>query len=70
MPMLNILLLGYDATIDAAILIADVAGRSDDVRRRQRRIETLVAGDREQVLRLHVDSALPGTIAPNDGGTS
>src|SRR5213592_1274888 len=44
------------AAIDAPILIADVAGRSKDIRGGQSRIETIVAGDREQILRLHVNS--------------
>src|ERR687891_135059 len=44
------------SAVDAAILVADVPGRPGDARRRQRRIETRVVGNREEVVRLRIHS--------------
>src|SRR6267378_2421076 len=41
-----------NALIDAACLVADIARRAEDRDRRQCRIETLIARDREQILGL------------------
>ena len=47
---------GVRALIYTTILIADVASRSKGILRGQCRIETIVTGDREQILRQEVDS--------------
>src|SRR2546430_13486682 len=44
------------ALVDAAGLIANIPRSADGRRRRQGRIESLVARESEQVLRLHIDS--------------
>src|SRR5512142_1563703 len=42
------------SAVDAPILISNIAGRAEDIRRWERRIEPVVSGDREHVLDLQV----------------